>query len=185
MKALFLILSATLPIISPVIYIRSILAGQSRPHRTTRFVYLATGILTTLALLSQHNWPVFAISAVSLVQSFAVFLFSFRYGMGGWAKSDIVCLLLSLIGMTFWQLTANSYYGLFFGIAADFAGSVPTIIKTYRYPQTEIPLYYAIDAMAGVLNIAALPIVNSQTVVYPVYLVLINGLIALLAAKNR
>ena len=185
MKTVFLIASAILPIWSPIVYIRSILRGESKPHRTTRFVYLATGILTTLALWHEHNTAAFLISAVSAAQSLVLFFFSFRYGVGGWSPTDIVCLIFSVTGMTLWQTTTNSFYGLYFGIAADFIGTIPTLIKTYNNPETENPTYYALDTLAGACNCVALSAWTIATTSYPLYLVFVNGLIAVLARRKK
>ncbi len=185
MKTIFLILSIVLPLFSPVVYIRSILHGESKPHRTTRFVYLITGILTTLSLLASHNYVALAISLVSTIQAITLLSLSFRYGMGGWSKTDVICLLLSIAGIVEWQTTKNPMFGLYFGMLADFAGTVPTIMKTYHHPETEIWQFYGIDALAATFNFLALQSFTSATYSYPLYLVCINGLIALLAIRGK
>ncbi|MBI3560057.1 hypothetical protein HY087_02940 [Candidatus Gottesmanbacteria bacterium] len=185
MKTIFLIASILLPLYSLWPYIRSIIHGDTKPHRTTRFVYLVIGMLTTTSLLASHDGVAFWISAVSTVQAIVLFYFGLSYGVGGWSRTDIACLAMAVIGIVAWQTTKNPVYGLYFGIGADFAGTVPTIIKTYHHPETENWQFYGLDALAGFFNMLAIRTITPATSSYPLYLILVNGLIALLVLGKR
>jgi hypothetical protein len=185
MKTVFLVLSTLLPIYSPILYTQSILKGEAKPHRTTRFVILLTTVLTTLALYAAHDRVAIWLSAISALQAIAIFALSLKYGMGGWAKTDIVCLVMALVGIMAWKTTTNPLYGVYFGILADFLGVIPTIIKTYHIPESELWSYFAIDTVAGMLNLLAIPQLTFQTAVYPLYIVFINGIIAILAIRPK
>lgn len=184
MKNVFLVLSIVLPIYSPIPYIRSILAGITKPHRTTRLVYFVIGILTTLALFASGDRIALWISAVSTLQAIVLFYLGIMHGIGGWTKKDILCLILALSGIVLWQTTNNPIMGLYFGIAADFAGTIPTIIKTYHLPETENWQFYALDTLAGICNMLALSSFTPAAYSYPLYLILVNGLITLLAISK-
>ena len=185
MKSIFLLASILLPLYSPWPYIRSILYGETKPHRTTRFIYLIIGILTTLSLLASHNRVAVWISGVSTLQAIILFYLGLKHGVGGWSKTDIACLVVASIGIVAWQTTKNPILALYLGIMADFIGSVPTIIKSYRLPRTENWSFYGIDALAGMFNLLALTNWNLQDFAYPAYLVFINGLIALLILRGK
>jgi len=144
-----------------------------------------TTTLTTLSLLAAHDHVALWLSVISTLQAIAIFSLSIKYGMGGWAKSDIVCMGLAVIGIVVWQVTKNPVYGLYFGILADFMGMLPTILKTYRYPETEMWQFFGIDALAGTFNFLALSSFAPATFSYPLYLVFINGVIAILAIRKK
>lgn len=185
MNMLFLIASIMLPLYSPWPYIQSILRGETKPHRTTRSVYLVIGVLTTLSLLASGDRTALWISAVSTVQAIVLFSLGMRYGVGGWSKTDIACLLTAAVGIVAWQTTKDPVLGLYLGIIADFVGTVPTIIKSYRFPNTENWSFYGIDAIAGFCNVLAVTDRSLQAYVYPAYLVWINVIIALLARRKN
>ena len=174
-----------LPIYSPFLYIKSILAGRAKPHRTTRFVILLTTTITTFSLLAQHDHIAIWLSAISMLQAIIVFSLSLKHGMGGWAKTDIACVIMAITGIALWQTTTNPVYGLYFGILADLTGMVPTIIKTYRYPQTEIWSFFALDTIAAGCNLLALTHWSLQGFSYPLYLLGMNGLITILAIRKN
>lgn len=92
-------MSAVLALISPVIYAKAILRGDAKPHRTTRFVLLLITLLTAASIISQHNyisvWP----AGASALQAVFIFGLSIKHGYGGKSKSDIICLLIDLLGI--------------------------------------------------------------------------------------
>jgi hypothetical protein len=185
MQTLFLVTSALLPLGSAIVYIKSILGGQTRPHRTTRFVILVITLLTTSSLWAQHDRVAIWLSLVSTIQAIAIFFLSFKHGMGGSRRTDIACLVLAGLGVIIWQATDNPALGLFCAIGADFVGMVPTIIKTYQYPWTEIASFYVLDTIAAGFNLLALTTWTPEATAFPLYILFINGLIALLVIRPQ
>jgi hypothetical protein len=174
MKQIFLIISCVLPLISPIIYSRAILKGEAKPHRTTRFVLLLISCLATLSLFAQHDHVAIWLAGASAVQAIVIFILSIKYGMGGWAKMDILCLVIALIGIIAWQTTHQPVIALYFAIFADFTGMIPALLKTYRLPETEIWLFYLLDTIAAGFNLLALQHWTPQEFSYPIYIVVIN-----------
>lgn len=184
-QSLFIASSTLLALISPLVYARAILRSEAKPHRTTRFVLLVITLLTTASLFAQHNTVAVWLAAVSALQSILIFLLSLKYGMGGWTNSDLACLAVAAAGIILWQITENPVLALYFGIFADFTGMIPALIKTYRFPETEIWTFYALDVGASLLNLAAIRIGSITEVSYPVYIMAINFAMVALALRKR
>jgi hypothetical protein len=125
------------------------------------------------------------LSGIFAFGSTIIFLLSLKFGMGGWAKTDILCLVVSLLGIVIWKATANPMYGLMASIGADLAGQVPMLIKTYRFPETEVWTFYSLGVVAGLLNLAAVQHWNIQEIIYPLYIVLIDGATVLLIIRPK
>lgn len=185
MQTTLIVLSSALTLISPLFYARAILKGEARPHRTTCFVLLLITALSTSSLVAEQNTVAVWLAATSTLQSVAIFILSIKYGMGGWEKLDLLCLLIALIGIVAWQTTQNPLLGLYFSILADFTGMIPSIVKTYRFPETEIATYFALDSTAGVLSLLAVVSLTLADISYPIYIFLVNGLMALLVLFPR
>ncbi len=168
-------LSSILAFISYVVYIIAILKGEARPHRTTRFVLVLITILATASLFAQGSTVAIWLSGVFTLGSLVIFLLSIKYGMGGWAKTDIACLCISLGGIVFWQMTANPMYALFASIGADLVGQIPMLIKTYRFPNTEVWTFYFLDVLAAVLSLVAIQAWTIREFAYPMYIVFIDS----------
>ncbi len=185
MKIIFLIISTVLPLIGPFIYSKAILKGNARPHRTTTLVLLIINVLTATSLIAQGNNVAVWLAIVSVIQSVMVFTLSIKYGMGGWAKTDIACLIIAFIGIVAWQITKQPILALYFSLLADFTGVIPTLIKTYSFPKTEIWSYYLLDTVAGVFNLLALSAWTIEDYSYPLYVVFINLAVVILVLKPK
>jgi hypothetical protein len=183
MQKAFIVISSILALISPIVYSLAILKGEAKPHRTTRIVLLIITSLTTASLFTQRNQVAIWLAGVSTLQSIIIFILSLKYGMGGWSKSDIICLLVALVGITLWQITKNPVIALYFAIGADFTGMVPALIKTYRFPKTEIWAFYLLDVFAAFFSLMALKNWVIKEYIYPAYIMLINLVMVILIIR--
>ncbi len=183
--ALLITISSLLALASYVVYIIAILKGKAKPHRTTRFVLVLITALATTALFAEKSTVAIWIPGVFTLGSLAVFILSIKYGMGGWSKTDILCLFFALVGIVFWRATDNPLYGLYASIGADFIGQIPMLIKTYRYPETEAWPFYFMDVVAVFLNLLALEQWNIGEYAYPLYAGVIDFAIVLLIMRPR
>jgi hypothetical protein len=185
MKSVFIVISSILALVSPLIYAKAILYGKARPHRTTRFVLLLITTLTTASLFAQGNKVAIWLATVSTFQSIVIFALSIKHGMGGWAKIDILCLLIALLGIFLWQTTKDSTLALYCAILADFTGMIPALIKTYYQPETEISSFYLLDVFAGGFSLFAISNWTLQEYSYPIYIMLVNLVMVFLVIRPR
>ncbi len=108
-----------------------------------------------------------------------VFLFSFRYGMGGFERRDIFALIAAGISLVLWYFTKEAAIALLLFIFIDSIGTALTVLKTYEHPGTETISTYALAGTAGVLASLAVGSLNLILLVYPLYIVLGNFFIVL------
>ena len=179
-----LVLSSSICLINYVFFGIAIIKGRVKPHRTTRFIVVLIALFVTLSLFAQHNTVAIYLAGSYLLGNILIFLSSIKYGMGGWSKTDILCLFLSLFGICLWISTDNPVLALYAQIAADFIGMIPTFIKTYHFPHTEYWLFSAIDSFAAILNILDNKIFNFNAIIFPLYIITANTIIILFIYKS-
>ena len=185
MTNVFIAISVLLQLISPLVYTRAVLRGQAKPHRTTRFVLLVLTTLATISLFISGDRVAVWLAGVSMLQGILVFTLSLKYGMGGWSKIDISCLIIALVGIIMWQITKQPIIALYFAIGADLVGMIPTIIKTYRLPKTEIYMFFLMDSIAATFNMLALKSWTIEQFSYPIYIMIINAFMVLLIVRPK
>lgn len=183
MQQILITSSVLLASISSFVYFIAILKGQAKPHRTTRLVFLVISTVTTFSLFVQGNQVAVWLAGISMLQSLIIFSLSIKYGMGGWSKLDIFCLFTALVGITAWQLTQNPIIALYFAIGADFIGIVPTLMKTFHYPKTEVWTFYFLDVCAGICNLLATEKLVFDQYLYPFYIIVVNLIMVLLVVR--
>lgn len=143
-------------LIAPISYIASIARGRSKPHRMTRFILFFVLGLNFVSILAAHgNTGAEVFAGIVFLQAAIIFFMSFQLGMGGVSISDYVCLAIAIVGILGWKLTGNPVTGIWFSILADFSAYIPAFIKTWKYPNTESPWYYALSGLAVVSGLYA------------------------------
>lgn len=185
LQDIYIAISGCLALVSSTVYCLSIYNGKTRPHRTTRFILLLDTCLSTASLFAHGDRVAVWLSGVSALQAIVIFALSIKYGMGGWSRSDIACLIIALIGIVLWQVTSNPLLALYFSILADLVGMVPAMIKTYRFPETEIWIFFALDIFAGIFSLLALRQWGIADFSYPLYIMLINAVMVALIVTPR
>ena len=183
MPSVFIVISSLLALISPIVYSIAIFKGEAKPHRTTRFVLLLITSLTTASLFAQKNQVAIYLAGVSTIQSIMIFTLSLKRGMGGWSKTDMLCLFIALIGIALWRITENPVVALYCAIGADFTGMVPALAKTYKFPKTEVWTFYLLDVFAAFFILLALETWTLQEYSYPIYIMLINLVMVILIVR--
>ena len=184
MYSTILIATSTLiTVVSYVVFIRSILAGQAKPHRTTRFLVMLVNIIQTASLIFTGNTVAVWLAGTFAFSNIIIFVLSIKYGLGGWAKLDIVCLVIALLSIVIWKITYNPGIALLFAIAADVTGFIPTIIKSYKRPETEVWLFFGIDAVAATFNLLATKEWTITSIAFPLYIIALDVLLVLLILK--
>lgn len=151
-----------------------ILKGRARPARSTRIMFAA---LMMIALLQQHSlgsgWAL-AVTIGEAVGSLAILVLALFRGIGGLKKIDITCYLLLLIDLVVWLTTQNAFLALHLTVLADLIAFIPTLAKTWRYPESETPIFFIGGLIAPILSILAAGDFRYSIMLFPLWLVLAN-----------
>jgi hypothetical protein len=186
MRTLLLIVGSALPLIFALAYVVSIVRGQSRPQRMTRFLLVFITSLSAATLWAAGDTSGLWLALASFIEATLVFILSLKYGMGGRDRLDGICMALCVSGVALWILSDNPLVGLAASIAADFIATLPALLKTIRLPHTELAVYYASGTVAGLLIILAGPF-TLQAIAFPAYIALIDGafVVAIVWSRKR
>jgi len=114
-----------------------------------------------------------------------VFLLAIRRGEGGVSRIDAVMIAVAAGGVTGWILADEPFVATLCVVAADAVGVALMVPKTYRDPDSETLITFALASVAGALAAAAVAALDASLLMYPVYYCLANGFIALLIIRRR
>jgi len=183
----FAIVSALVSSTGGLYYLYKTITGKTRPNRTT---WLLWGLLPMIAFVAQRAQGVEAMSWITFAAgliSFLIVLASFLNKKAYWKTKprDYYIAAGAICGITLWLVTDNPNLAILFMLAADFLASLPTILKSYQYPETESWVAYAISTLGfgiGMLSIQSYTFENSAFVIY---LFVVSGLLTILAARKQ
>lgn len=166
-------------------YVRDTLRGVTRPHRGT---WLIWGVLGVVVCLSQRadgaSWSL-VMAGSQAVLTVIIFLLAIRRGEGGVSRVDALMIAVAAGGVSGWLLADEPIVATLCVVAADLIGVALMIPKTYRDPDSETLVTFALASVAGILAAAAVATPDASLLLYPAYYCLANGAIALLIVRRR
>ncbi len=182
----FVYLGLILSSIGGITYLVATLRGLVQPNKVTWFLWALTTLVTFAAEIRQgvgvQAWLTFTAGLSPLL----VFLASYVNKRAYWGvhRLDVAAGILAVAGIVIWLVTRTGDVAIAANIAASVLAGFPTIVKAYQYPETEHPRAYALGASAGLLTLLTIRTWNFATYAFPADLLLINALIAILAARR-
>ena len=156
-------------------YAWDILKGRAQPARSTRILFF---ILMTTTLIVQSrdftSW-VLALTVGEVLSQLILLALSVKYGLGGLKRVDIASYIMFSFALTAYLITGETLVGLFLLCLTDVVAFIPTLVKNFRDPSTDTPLFYAIGAVAPTFSLfAASDYSDLNQVLVPAYLIIIN-----------
>lgn len=168
-------------------YAKDTFKGTTKPNRVTWFMWsLAPFIATAAALSDGVKWaalPVF----MSGFGPFVIFLLSFVNKNSYWKLEsfDWACGIFSLFALVLWWVTKDPTVAIAFAIASDASAAIPTIVKSWKSPETETVDAYTTGLVNALTGFAALSAWSFPQYAFPVYLVAMNSFITFVILRKK
>lgn len=168
-------------------YIKKTFSGEVKPNRVTYFLWTISPFIATAAALADGvRWavlPVFIAGFCPLL----VLIVSFKNPNAYWRLRgfDYVCGLFSILALVFWWLTDNPSVAIAFSIISEIFAASPTLVKSWRYPETEWALAYVLSAFSAGTSFFVIKLYSFSEIAFPAYLVFINMLITIVIVRKK
>jgi hypothetical protein len=180
------VLSGLIVLFSISTYAKDILHGTSRPNTVSNVIWsLIVAISISAQINSGASWSILLVIGDLISVLFVTGLCFAGYGYKKFTWVEYVCAALGIAAIILWQATSNPLWAVCFAASADFIAGVPTLVKTYRDPWSELPFAWALVAFASVLGIISTVIWDLANLLLPMSILLINGSVAALAFFGR
>jgi len=135
----FVIIGAVISFIGGSRYAFNTLKGKTKPNRVTWLLWTVAPLVAFAAELDKgvglQSLMTFMVGFMPLLVVIASFLN--KNAVWKVSKFDLACGGLSILGMCLWFMTREGNIAIFFSIMADALAALPTIVKSYSYPNTE------------------------------------------------
>jgi hypothetical protein len=178
----FVILGAIIFFLGSIGYILDTVKGKVKPNKVTWFIWSLAPLIAFAAQINQgigmEALMTFMIGFVPVL----VFAASFVNKKSYWKieRLDLICGGLSVVGLILWQVTRVGNVAIFFSLVADFLALLPTLIKSYKTPETENYLLYLGNAVFALLTILTIRDWNFANYAFPLYIFVATALLAVL-----
>jgi hypothetical protein len=175
-------LAVAINLVGAVIYAYSVVRGKTRPNRVTWFILSFAPLLAFAAMIFQgvsFRESVFTLETG--ISPLIIFISTFFARQPKWeiTKFDLVCGALSIVGFMLWIILKEGNIAISFAIAADGLAFLPTLVKAFRYPETESPYAFMMGVVAAIIALAIITKWNFEHVAFPMYILIADVLATL------
>lgn len=167
----FVIVGTLIGTLGALAYLVDTVKGNVKPNRVS---FLLWSIAPFIAFAAQIKQGVGLESLMTFSTGFLpllTFAASFVNKKAEWklTRFDIACGVLSIIGLILWLITKVGNIAILFSILADGLAAIPTVVKAYKYPDTELAWPWIATSFGVVLTLLTLStwtFANSGFIIY-------------------
>ena len=183
------VIAGGISLLAYLLYNLAIFRGETKPNRATWWILTVVGLLILTSYYAEGARETIWVPLAYVLGPLVIAILSIKRGQGGWTYFDKWCLAGSGISVLLWFLTSQPFIALCINIFIDFLGLLPTIKKSYEKPESEDRTAWVVEVIANAINLLAVKSWIVTLYIYPVYLVVINSVVAILLiigrSKNR
>lgn len=167
-------------------YVRSIVAGKTKPHMFSWLIWGIVGATAAAVQFAEKGGAGSWLFAVNSCYCLGLAVASYWIGTRDIKRTDWVALTVALSALPVWLITQNPLWSVFIIIGIDGIGYIPTIRKSWKRPDQESALSWFLSVICFSLSIMALESYTVTTYLYPATFVVVNlGLTALLLMRRK
>ena len=164
-------------------YILAVVRGQTHPNCATWWIWTVVGGLLCVSYYSTGARESIWVPVSYVFGPLVTALLSLKYGEGGWARLDRVCLSGSVVSVPLWWLSGLPIAALMINILIDLCGALPTIRKSWSDPSSEDRLAWLCFLTGNTLNLLALSEWPLEVSAYPLYLFFVSLIVSILIIR--
>ena len=175
----FIIIGTLIGAVGSLAYLINTVKGKVKPNRVS---FLLWSVVPFIAFFAQIKQGVGLVALMTFSTGFlplTVFIASFVNKEAEWKLTmfDLICGILSIVGLALWMITKLPNVAIFFSIVADGLAAVPTIVKAYKYPDTEIAWPWIATVFGVILTLLTLSTFTFANCGFILYILVVNLLI--------
>lgn len=181
------IISACINLVGASAYIRDTLVGKTKPNRMSWLMWALAPLISTTAALSAGAtvWVTLRVFLAGLLP-LLVLVASFLNQQSYWRIRlfDCMCGCCSCLAIILWRAADSPQLAIVCAILGDGLASLPTIVKAWKYPDTETGAMYAASFISLWLVLPAIPEWTIANAAFQIHLLIISGIL-LIAVYRR
>ncbi len=169
MRTVAIIASNALALLATLPYIIGIVKGRQKPRVATWLVWAVLAGIGSAAAFSSHQIPAAIFTLTTAFEYGIVVLLGIRYGDRAFGKLDIGCLLVAMLGLAVLIVVKSPIAALVVVIVTDAIGTIPTIVHSWRQPEEESWVSFALYVLAEITTLTVADFRHFTAFAYPAF----------------
>ena len=181
----FGVVSSALSISAYLIYCRTCLLGETKPHVFSWVVWALLSGVIFVVQIREGAGPGSWVMATSVVFCFLITVFALFRGERAITWGDWVAFIGALVVVPVWRLTDDPRWAVILATVIDALAYYPTYRKSWLRPREENVWIYALEVPKMSFALAALYRWTWVVALYPAFVLAANFVLASLIALRR
>lgn len=172
----FIVLAIISIFLGSLNYLIDTIKGKIKPNKVT-FLLFGLAPFVTFAAQTQQGVGIQSLLPLATGSlALAIFVASFFNKKAYWkiTNFDLACGTLSVIGLLLWYITGVGNLAIFFSILADLLAALPTIVKSYKFPETESAYPWLLTSISDLIFLLTIKSWTFASYAFPLYAFFIN-----------
>ncbi len=184
-KEIIGIITVVLGVIGYIPYLKDTVAGKTKPHVYTWFVWSLVAFIVFALQISDEAGAGAWVTLVAGILSFLIFLLGLKRGDKDITTSDTAFFIAALAALVLWLVAGQPIVSITLLVTVGILGFLPTLRKSWNKPHSETLSTYAINAARHGLSVFALSEYTVVTWLFPVAWGFANALFVLIILLRR
>jgi hypothetical protein len=173
-KDILVILSCLLTITAVIPYLVEVVSKKTKPRIVSWLVWTIITSIAAVAALIDHQWSTAILLFSAAIETMAVVLLGWENGDKKIDRLDIICFIGAMIGIILWVVFNSPAIAVIATIIADLIGGIPTLVHSWKSPNEETWITYALSLLGATCTLLVLSSWVITSFAYPLYLVVVN-----------
>lgn len=168
-------------------YIYSVLRKKTTPNRASWFIWCLSTAIILFGVHSTGTNEAIWVPIADALGCLIIFLLSIKMGVGGWAKTDKISLIICLISLLILFFTGSALIALIMNLCIYVSGYIPTIKKVINEPNSEDKSAWTLFFIGVILNLVTVSVgtdTGFAVWLYPIVLVFTVGTLYFLIIRR-
>src|ERR1035437_2749670 len=157
-----------------------------RPNLFTRIVFLLLSLNNLVSVIKLNNQSAtLTLAWVTFFGSLLIFFGSIIFkGEHLWGRNEIISIILLVISFLFWIFTDIPLINLSIGLIAHLLGSLPTVVRVIKKPESENIPFWLLFAIASIITLLSTHSGNIKDYLFAVYFCIFDSALTILAFRK-
>lgn len=185
MRELFIISGGAISVLGVLPYLRDVIRGKTKPRVVSWLTWTVLTAIATAAALSDKAYASGILTLAGTLATGSVVLAGLKYGDKHFERFDVACLVGAFVGLALWLIFGSPEIAIIATVSIDFVGAMPTLRHGWQKPNEETELAFIVSSFAAFLSLLAVDNYSVTNLAFPLYLTLMNGLIATVVVMRK
>ena len=185
MRELLIIAGGVISVLGVLPYLRDVIHGKTKPRVVSWLTWTVLTAIATAAALSDKAYASGILTLAGTLATGSVVLAGLKYGDKHFERFDVACLIGAFVGLASWLIFGSPEIAIIATVSIDFVGAMPTLRHGWQKPHEETELAFIVSSFAAFLSLLAVDTYSVTNLAFPLYLTLMNGLIATVVVMRK